>query len=503
MLHGLVDRPPGLVANAGPFERRLPSADADLPVVAAGLLEMACRRDVHVLELIDRRLPLDRPGRRHPRLEGELEIDLCRGAVPLAGLGQARRRRVREHQRDVLAPDAPLRERLVRIEVDARDRRAAGVGDRLLREHGCDRALGHEDADRPVGALLDRPVVDARDAAEAARRVEEVEGQALAPPCAPAVLVWALVAWFDHAPDSFRARATASTTRSTIASVAVRPIRPTRIVLPASGARPPEIWMPSFSTNGTMSLASSAYAATIMFAWTSAPATGSSPIDARPSRQRCARAARCATHFSNPTPKIRLSEDSSDSTNGDGIVTGCGCHGQFSRYQSQRFRSRYHDAGRCDRSSTRARPRVPSARIPRPGGDSIPFCVDDTRQSIPHPSTSHSSPPTDAMPSTMISAPASCAARAISSIGWRTPVDVSTCVTKIPAASFEAAASPSSPGSAASPNGTSTSTTSKPFASATSCSRSPKNPVRATTTVWPGSNRFIAAASRHAVPVPA
>src|SRR5205807_945358 len=102
-------------------------------------------------------------------------------------------------------------------------------------------AAGHEYAERAIRALIGRAHVRARDPAEPRGEIEETELQAFAPAGLVAGIVETFVALLDqrrfrlHQASSLRASAIASITRSTMASVAVRPINPIRSVRPASG----------------------------------------------------------------------------------------------------------------------------------------------------------------------------------------------------------------------------------------------------------------------------
>ena len=63
-----------------------------------------------------------------------------------------------------------------------------------------------------------------------------------------------------------------------------------------------------------------------------------------------------------------------------------------------------------------------------PGEADSAFCEPPTATSIPQPSKSNGTAPSDDTTSTTTIAPASLATRASASTGWITPVDVSLCV---------------------------------------------------------------------------
>ncbi len=130
------------------------------------------------------------------------------------------------------------------------------------------------------------------------------------------------------------------------------------------------------------------------------------------------------------------------------------------------------------------------------------FCDPATTTSTPQASVASSTPPRLDTASTTSTAPVGAVSRAMRSMSWTTPVEVSDWVTNTAAVSPSAAAAPIRAGSSRSPHACSTCTGSIPYARTSLSQRSPKLPAEPTTTRSPGDSRFATADSIAAVPEP-
>ena len=236
----------------------------------------------------------------------------------------------------------------------------------------------------------------------------------------------------------------------------------------------------------------------------SSTASISKPSSRSPSRVRPAAAASVARCPSRPVSSSWSTAASSAAMALVGIVAGCGCQSpQVSRYRRQVARLRYQPAAFGRPSSRASQARSPTATGATPTGPPRHLLATVTQASIPHPSMSISTPPSEETASTSVRTPRSRATPQISRTGLSSPRSVSWWTTASARVSGRASSSAltASAKTGRYPSGRSR-RTSSPRACPMVAARSAKKPPPATSTGSPRASRLPRAISTPARPGP-
>ena len=199
-------RPPGVVAQAEAVDREAPAVDLEHARGAVMLLVVPAR-ELHVVRAMLGRLASEhRAGAR----DREIERHGHERVVLEGAAGIAHRERIGEVAGLALVRDRETLEGRQGLEAHAARLEAAVVGDLgalEVEEHGTVRLV---EADRGLGVALVGTVADACEAADALRRVEEVEVHALVEVRLAGVLVQVLVGGLEADPRGHGAPPAAS-----------------------------------------------------------------------------------------------------------------------------------------------------------------------------------------------------------------------------------------------------------------------------------------------------